>query len=210
MRGSTVIRIMKNAFLTHSNGVPFVVRVVFPRDGYGAWRDDAWALIHKGDAPLVEFFDARYGHSPYGQFVSRYNLDTILEHEKGVGLNLMGGVPDWSLDGKCMSAVIAKLSALVDKDKAMETHVVTLRRYGDDTDTIHVVRAPNFELAWETAKAEFIETMDIDPERVISGESQHVSTEFGAGSPVTFLQEHGGVTNWAPSDSDGLQERQRA
>jgi hypothetical protein len=66
--------------------------------------------------PVVEFYDCRYEHTPYGQFVSRYYVETLLENIlPGVpvgGLNLDGGVPSWSISAKAMGRVIAWLQGL--------------------------------------------------------------------------------------------------
>ena len=53
---------------------PFRIRVVMSGENYG--RDDC--LTHEGSEPLVEFFDKRFPHTPNGQFVSRYYLETIM------------------------------------------------------------------------------------------------------------------------------------
>jgi len=47
----------------------------------------------------VKFYDTRYPHTPLGQFTGgSYYLSTILE-VKG-GLNIHGGVPDWSISAE--------------------------------------------------------------------------------------------------------------
>jgi hypothetical protein len=80
-----------------SRGITF--RVVLLLDGqsinYPAASDDK---------PLVEFYDTRFRHKPEGQFVSRYYLDTLLSGAE-TGLNLAGGVPDWSIDKPGMDVV---------------------------------------------------------------------------------------------------------
>ena len=56
------------------------------------------------DKPLVEFYDSRYPHTEFGQFVSRYYVSTILESgDKGLCLDC--GIPDWSISAKDMAAV---------------------------------------------------------------------------------------------------------
>jgi len=81
----------------------FGVRVVRLGDGYGL--DDR--LTHDRAEPMIEFYDLtplesgddRFG--PRGQFVSRYNIETLardLASRPGFGLNLDGGVDAWKID----------------------------------------------------------------------------------------------------------------
>jgi hypothetical protein len=85
----------------------FNVRVVRKGDRYGL----SFCLTHDKDEPLVEFYDARYPHTEFGQFVSRYHLSTILERDNA-GLCLDGGVPEWSVSANDMAAVRAWLAPL--------------------------------------------------------------------------------------------------
>ena len=102
---------MKNTLTVTSakNGLTFNVRIVNPGDGYGLITDGVYALTNKSEMALVEFYDARYPHTEFGQFVSRYWMDTLAEHTPGEGLNLDGGIPDWKVDGPAMDLVIAWL-----------------------------------------------------------------------------------------------------
>jgi hypothetical protein len=86
----------------------FTVRVVSHGDKYGL----NFALTHKGIMPLVEFYDTRYPHTEFGQFVSRYYLDTILNHDPSFGLNLDAGVTAWTVPAEAMTQVINKLEDL--------------------------------------------------------------------------------------------------
>lgn len=78
----------------------FNVRIVNTGDKYG--RD--FCLTHTKDEPLVEFYDTRYPHTQFGQFVSRYYIDTLLERDTG-GLCLDGGVPSWTVSAEDMATV---------------------------------------------------------------------------------------------------------
>lgn len=76
---------------------PLAARLVMPGDSYGA----TGSLTHDSDDPLVEFYDARYPHTPYGQFVSRYYLSTLADRKndprsQNAGLDLDGGIGDWT------------------------------------------------------------------------------------------------------------------
>lgn len=77
----------------------WVVRIVEHGDNYGL--NDA--LTHKGERPLVEFYDTRHEHTDLGQFVTRYFLGTLIDGEGG--LNLQGGVPTWSINEPCMNRI---------------------------------------------------------------------------------------------------------
>lgn len=85
---------------------PWAVRLVFSGMAYGL----DFKLTHDKEQPLVEFYDARFEHTPYGQFVSRYYAETLLEgYEKGRtagGICLEGGVPDWNLSGAALGRVL--------------------------------------------------------------------------------------------------------
>jgi hypothetical protein len=91
---------------TNATGkVRFVVRILRKGDRYGL--DDV--LTWDKDRPGVEFYDARYDHTRFGQFVSRYYVETI---QAAVpigyathGLDLMGHEPSWKIDGKAMRVV---------------------------------------------------------------------------------------------------------
>ena len=62
---------------------------------------------------LVSFFDCRYEHTEYGQFVSSYRVSTLLEHDSWHhGLCLHGGVADWCLSGKAMERVVEFLESV--------------------------------------------------------------------------------------------------
>lgn len=82
----------------------FNVRIVSRGDKYGL----NFSLTHNEDMPLVEFYDSRYPHTEYGQFVSRYYLDTIINHE-GSGLSLDAGVTAWTVPAEAMSELIKTL-----------------------------------------------------------------------------------------------------
>ena len=58
----------------------------------------------------VKFYDARYEHTIYGQFVSSYYVSTILEGDDGLCLD--GGVPDWKISAAAMSRIRAWLQDL--------------------------------------------------------------------------------------------------
>ena len=86
----------------------FNVRIVSRGDKYGL----NFSLTHNEDMPLVEFYDSRYPHTEYGQFVSRYYLDTIINRE-GLGLSLDAGVTAWTVPAEAMSELIKTLKNIV-------------------------------------------------------------------------------------------------
>ena len=63
---------------------------------------------------LVEFYDTRYPHTPFGQFVSCYYPSSI----KGCynGLDLMGYEPSWKVSAEGMQTVhkLLKAQSLID------------------------------------------------------------------------------------------------
>lgn len=91
---------------TNHKGTPFMVRIVRRGQGYGK----NFCITHNEEEPLVEFYDARYMHTTYGQFVNRYRMTTILfSNNDAYGLDLYGGEADWKIDAKTMTKVTAWL-----------------------------------------------------------------------------------------------------
>lgn len=85
------------------------VRIVNTGDNYGL----NMCLLNV-KAPMVEFYDSRYPHTQYGQFVSRYYISTILSQDSrggqySNGLCLDGGVPAWNVSAEDMAQVITFL-----------------------------------------------------------------------------------------------------
>lgn len=81
----------------------WTVRIVRKGQKYG--RDNC--LTHTENDPLVEFYDRRYAHTPHGQFVSRYYASTLLSSPNASGgINLHGGVPEWTVGDEVMGIVI--------------------------------------------------------------------------------------------------------
>jgi hypothetical protein len=50
------------------------IRIVKNGDKYGLNHK----LTYDENKPMVEFYDARYPHTEYGQFITRYYIGTIL------------------------------------------------------------------------------------------------------------------------------------
>lgn len=88
-----------------TNTMRFNTKIIHTGDRYG--RDDC--LTNQG-APLIEFYDPRYQHTPVGQFVSRYNVNTILDHTGGLCMD--GSVPDWYVNANDMAEIRAWLRRL--------------------------------------------------------------------------------------------------
>ena len=84
------------------SGVPF--RVVYGQREY--------LNGELSEHPVVSFYDRRYMHTPYGQFVSDYCRETLLDRDKNYGLDLCGGVADWALSRNLMQIVCNWLDAL--------------------------------------------------------------------------------------------------
>jgi len=73
--------------------IPFHVRMIMPGDKYGLMD----RLTHVGVQPLVEVYDARYPHTKFGQFITRYYLSTLYSGTHDYGLCLNESIPEWSL-----------------------------------------------------------------------------------------------------------------
>lgn len=94
-------RKMQVTSVVNSNGLKLNVRLVMKGDLYGHEN----CHTHDNEEPLVEFYDSRHMHTPLlGQFISRYNLSTVLKAKDGITLE--GGVPDWVIDGKALREAI--------------------------------------------------------------------------------------------------------
>ena len=69
-----------------------------------------------GGEPIVNFYDARFPFTEYGQFTGgSYYASTLLEKSDG-GLILHGGVPDWRLDYQATAEMLAWLSDCLQTD----------------------------------------------------------------------------------------------
>lgn len=88
------------------NGVPF--RIVYTPSA----QDD-----HGNTVGAVEFFDRRWDHTANGQFVSSYWLGAILDGSNS-GIDLQGGVDDWTIDAINMGTVRFWLRNLRDSARA--------------------------------------------------------------------------------------------
>lgn len=104
------------------DGYPMCVRLIMPGDGYGMWTAETktWAMtLPAGSAPLVEFFDKRYMHTPFGQFTGgRYHLETMANAiKKKGGLLLDGGIPEWAVDAASMQLVGKFLAPAIERFK---------------------------------------------------------------------------------------------
>jgi hypothetical protein len=63
--------------------------------------------------PAVAFYDRRFDFAyAHGQFVSEYALETLLERQRGYGLDLQTGVTDWRIDGTTMHLILTWLAQL--------------------------------------------------------------------------------------------------
>ena len=105
---------MNTFSVVNDNGLKFNVRIVLKGDKFG--RNDC--LTHEDNDPLIEFYDDRYPHTQHGQFVARYGIDVLLGldvwigHKIGLserGLDLDGGIDDWSLDANACIQVTRHL-----------------------------------------------------------------------------------------------------
>ena len=92
-------------------GTTFEVRIVETGDAYGLDN----CLVNDGGR-MVEFYDVSVSteNFPNGQFVSGYYVDTLLEDRNQIedrGLDLDGGVTDWTVGGSEMAKVMDFITA---------------------------------------------------------------------------------------------------
>ena len=103
---------MRNTFtVSREDGREFTIRLVLYGDGYGRGR----CIEHTTLTPILEIYDPQskgMGFEPEGQIISAYYADTFLRVRGGLGLNLCGGVPEWTLDSKALSEAQAWLAGL--------------------------------------------------------------------------------------------------
>ena len=85
----------------NSNDINFLVRVVEDGEKYGLNQ----SLTHSGKEPLVEFYDSRFEDTEYGQFISRYNKNTLIDMPSSAGLILDGNVPEWTIDSNAINEI---------------------------------------------------------------------------------------------------------
>lgn len=96
--------------VTARNGVPF--RVVYIPAG-DPNPNNEYRSRYSETKSVVEFFDHRHTgprFTPDGQFVSNYYVDMLLAN--GIpnhGLDLDGGIPDWTVDVDTYRKVLAWL-----------------------------------------------------------------------------------------------------
>lgn len=74
-------------------GVVFRARFIPLGDRYGV----SCCLKNK-EKPMVEIYDTRFNFTQHGQFIARYFVDTVLEHNDNTGLILLGNEPEWVLN----------------------------------------------------------------------------------------------------------------
>ena len=84
----------------NDQGKIWCLRIIRNGDKYGL--NDC--LTCGVDQPLIEFFDTRYEHTPLGQFVTRYYVETLLDREPG-GLLLDAGNHEWSVTANGMERI---------------------------------------------------------------------------------------------------------
>lgn len=92
---------MKAKVVEAENGIPFYVRVIEQGERYG--HEDA--AVWQDAMPGVIFYDFRFAHyktfGPMGQQVATYYLQTIIQGNDGLNLDL--GIPAWQIDAKTMN-----------------------------------------------------------------------------------------------------------
>lgn len=123
---------MSTTTITSRTGVRFLVRIVKPGEAFGA----TGSLVDL-DHTLVEFYDTRYPHTEFGQFISRYRVETLLQETRTGGLVLATGIPAWTVDSAAMDLVRLWLrheAEPVNMDRSYSTGIpvaVTVTEFGN-------------------------------------------------------------------------------
>jgi len=115
----------------HNNsGRNWRVKLLFKGDKYGLDN----CLTHNKDKPLIEFHDLKYidKFGKDGQFVSRYDLGTILfegyafsksqlmnasERDSQYGITLQGDVDGWEMSADCLNEVLEQIKIMYIKNQ---------------------------------------------------------------------------------------------
>ena len=141
---------------------PWVVRLVFEGDKFGL----DFQLVHSGP-PLLEFYDARYESTPFGQFVSRYFVTTLVNggaRRAAEGLQLDGSSIDRCISSEALSRVLAWADEVM-REREQESAIRLWYVRGDmsdGTDCDLLVRARTREAALELWASYY----EIEPEDV--------------------------------------------
>lgn len=135
------------SFQDPKSGLVWNVRFVPEGGKYGV----DLCLTHDDENPLIEFYDNRYPHTEFGQFVSRYYLETLLDRKHPVNAGIMlDPEPSWSLSGACLGEVLSwaksvrsddllkQLLACFNEQQEMEGFTVS-----DDSDEIYQAHSAN-------------------------------------------------------------------
>lgn len=56
---------------------------------------------------MIEFYDFRYSHTPDGQFITRYYVETLMLNRCPQGLDLQGSVPEWKITAQVLDYVLS-------------------------------------------------------------------------------------------------------
>jgi len=99
---------MLQAEFQTAHGVVFRAVVVEPNEAI-VLRHGRPAVRNEYTKPVVKFFDTRHDHGPFGQFVSDYFIETLIEgaRDRQVrGLILWDTTPAWRLDAQAYQRVI--------------------------------------------------------------------------------------------------------
>jgi len=90
----------KTITITNDAGITFTARRVEQGDKYGL----NFALTHDKAEPMIEFYDASYAFTEFGQFVTRYYASTIAGHRGALCLD--GGVKAWNVNAANVAEVV--------------------------------------------------------------------------------------------------------
>lgn len=110
----------------NDHGLPMQARLLTRGMAYGQYRDARWALEFEGMQPVVEIYDERFAHTPHGQFVSRYLLETLASNKDDRGIQLEGGVPAWCMSAANVRSIVETFTPLAEQFLAQQAQGLTL------------------------------------------------------------------------------------
>ena len=97
------------AFYDAASNQGWIVRIIRDGDKYGL---NHCLTVNKNET-LVEFYDTRYEHTDFGQFVSRYYVETLLARPSG-GIDLDAGIASWKIYSDCYARITAWLKTQIE------------------------------------------------------------------------------------------------
>jgi hypothetical protein len=94
----------KTLEITTARGIPMTI--VLLETGVASERTPGWSGITFGQ-PVLEFYDARYDFTQYGQFAGDYYASSLFARPAGSILMLETSIDDWTVDAGTLRTILA-------------------------------------------------------------------------------------------------------